>query len=99
MRQDLPPGRMRTGVREHKNPDATRGRLGLGLPEAWSRVNIHARPQPVSAYQFKVVLRGIDPMMWLPLPLHSDQSVTDLHQAIWIALGRSDSPLYRLHNS
>jgi hypothetical protein len=54
-------------------------------------------PQSVSMYQFKVVLRGISPMMWRRLLLRSDHSVADLHYAIQIAMGWSDSHLHQFH--
>jgi hypothetical protein len=54
-------------------------------------------PQSVSVYQFKVVLRGISPMMWRRLLLRSDHSVADLHYAIQIAMGWSDSHLHQFH--
>jgi hypothetical protein len=43
-------------------------------------------------YQFKVVLRGISPMIWRRLLLRSDHSIADLHFTIQIAMGWSDSP-------
>src|SRR5215471_17773929 len=54
-------------------------------------------PQLVSVYQFRVVLRGISPLIWRRLLLRSDQSVADLHYAIQIAMGWSDSHLHRFH--
>jgi hypothetical protein len=48
-------------------------------------------------YQFKVVLRGISPMIWRRLLLRSDQSIADLHYTIQIAMGWSDSHLHRSH--
>jgi hypothetical protein len=46
-------------------------------------------------YQFKVVLRGISPMIWRRLLLRSDQSIADLHYTIQIAMDWSDSHLRR----
>jgi hypothetical protein len=46
-------------------------------------------------YQFKVVLRGISPMIWRRLLLRSDHSIADLHYTIQIAMGWSDSHLHR----
>jgi hypothetical protein len=46
-------------------------------------------------YQFKVVLRGISPMIWRSLLLRSDHSIADLHYTIQIAMGWSDSHLHR----
>jgi Plasmid pRiA4b ORF-3-like protein len=54
-------------------------------------------PQLVAVYQFRVVLRGICPLIWRRLLLRSDQSVADLHYAIQIAMGWSDSHLPRFH--
>jgi len=48
-------------------------------------------------YQFKVVLRGISPMIWRRLLLRSDHSIADLHYAIQIAMGWSDAHLNRFH--
>jgi len=48
-------------------------------------------------YQFKVVLRGISPMVWRRLLLRSDHSIADLHYTIQIAMGWSDSHLHRFH--
>jgi hypothetical protein len=46
-------------------------------------------------YQFKVVLRGVSPMIWRRILLRSDQTIADLHYAIQIAVGWSDSHLHR----
>jgi Plasmid pRiA4b ORF-3-like protein/Integrase core domain len=48
-------------------------------------------------YQFKVVLRGISPLIWRRLLLRSEQSIADLHYAVQIAMGWSDSHLHRFH--
>ena len=48
-------------------------------------------------YQFKVVLRGISPMIWRRLLLRSDQTIADLHYAIQIAMGWTDAHLNRFH--
>ena len=48
-------------------------------------------------YQFKVVLRGISPMIWRRLLLRSDHSIADLHYTIQIAMVWSDSHLHRFH--
>ncbi len=51
------------------------------------------------AYQFKVVLRDVSPMVWRRLLLRSDQSIADLHYAIQIAMDWSDQHLncFRIH--
>jgi hypothetical protein len=54
-------------------------------------------PQAPCVYQFKVVLRGISPMIWRRLLLRSDHSIADLHYAIQIAMGWSDAHLNRFH--
>ena len=53
-------------------------------------------PETLCVYQFKVVLRGISPMIWRRLLLRSDHSIADLHYTIQIAMGWSDSHLNRL---
>ena len=45
----------------------------------------------VCVYQFKVVLRSVSPMVWRRILLRSDQTIADLHYAIQIAMGWSDS--------
>src|SRR5262249_42748492 len=39
-------------------------------------------PQMLCVYQFKVVLRGVSPMIWCRLLLRSDHTIADLHYAI-----------------
>ena len=48
-------------------------------------------PEMLCVYQFKVVLRGISPMIWRRLLLRSDHSIADLPYTIQIAMGWSDS--------
>jgi hypothetical protein len=50
--------------------------------------------QVVCVYQFKLMLRDISPMIWRLL-LRSDHSIADLHYAIKIAMGWSDSHVHR----
>jgi len=52
-----------------------------------------SRSEQIAVYQFKVVLRGISPMIWRRLLMRSDHTVADLHYAIKIAMGWSDSHL------
>jgi hypothetical protein len=40
----------------------------------------------VSVYQFKIVLRGVSPMVWRRLLLRSDHNIADLHYAIQISM-------------
>jgi hypothetical protein len=54
-------------------------------------------PGAVCVYQFKVVLRGVSPMIWRRILLRSDQTIADLHYTIQIAMGWSDSHLHRFH--
>ena len=56
-----------------------------------------AEPGEVCVYQFKVVLRGVSPMIWRRILLRSDQTIADLHYTIQIAMGWSDSHLNRFH--
>jgi Plasmid pRiA4b ORF-3-like protein len=46
-------------------------------------------------YQFHVWLRGLSPMIWRRLLLHSDQTLADLHYALQISFGWSDFHLHR----
>ena len=48
-------------------------------------------------YQFKVVLRGIGPMIWRRMLLRSDHSIADLHYTIQIDMGWTNSHLHRFH--
>jgi Plasmid pRiA4b ORF-3-like protein len=50
-------------------------------------------------YHFHVWLRGISPLIWRRLLLRSDQSIADLHYALQLAFGWSDSHLnrFRIH--
>src|SRR6516225_5574618 len=54
-------------------------------------------PEMLCVYQFKVVLRGISPMIWRRLLLRSDHTIADLHYAIQIAMGWTDAHLNRFH--
>jgi hypothetical protein len=56
-----------------------------------------AEPPAVWVYQFKVVVRGVSPMIWRRILLRSDQTIADLHYSIQIAMGWSDSHLHRFH--
>lgn len=51
----------------------------------------------VCVYQFKVVLRGVSPMIWRRILLRSDQTIADLHYSIQLSMGWSDSHLHRFH--
>jgi hypothetical protein len=49
------------------------------------------------AYQLRVFLRGISPMIWRRLLVRSDNTIADLHYTLQIAFGWSDSHLHRFH--
>jgi hypothetical protein len=51
----------------------------------------------VYVYQFKIVLRRVSPVVWRRLLLRSDHSLADLHYAIQISMGWSDSHLHLFH--
>jgi Plasmid pRiA4b ORF-3-like protein len=50
-------------------------------------------------YQFHAWLRGISPLIWRRLLVRSDQTVANLHYALQLAFGWSDSHLnkFRIH--
>src|ERR1700758_2332117 len=49
------------------------------------------------AYQLRVFLRGISPMIWRRLLVRSDSTIADLHYTLQIAFGWSDSHLHCFH--
>jgi hypothetical protein len=49
------------------------------------------------AYQLRVFLRGISPMICRRLLVRNDSTIMDLHYALQIAFGWSDSHLHRFH--
>src|SRR5437016_4291359 len=51
-------------------------------------------PEPV-AYQFRVVLVGISPLIWRRLLVPSDTTVADFHQVLQISFGWTDSHLHQ----
>jgi hypothetical protein len=51
-------------------------------------------PEPL-AYQLRVVLRGISPLIWRRLIVRGDSSIADLHRTLQVALGWSDEHLHR----
>ena len=53
--------------------------------------------KPAHVYQLKVWLKGISPMVWRRLLVHSDSTIADLHYTIQIAIGWSDVHLNRFH--
>ena len=50
---------------------------------------------PVAVYQFRVWVREISPLIWRRLLVRSDCTLADLHYALQIALGWSDTHLHR----
>src|SRR6267143_1126273 len=46
-------------------------------------------------YQVRVVLRGVSPLIWRRLLVHSDSTLADLHAALQLAFGWSDEHLNR----
>lgn len=54
-----------------------------------------AADSPVEIYQFHVWLREISPMIWRRVLLRSDSSIADLHYALQIVFGWSDTHLHR----
>ena len=81
--------------REHKIPGETGNRTGA-KGRRYNETPM-AESGEVCVYQFKVVLRGVSPMIWRRILLRSDQTVADLHYTIQIAMGWSDSHLNRFH--
>jgi Plasmid pRiA4b ORF-3-like protein len=49
----------------------------------------------VVIHQLKVVLLGINPMIWRRLLVRSDHTIADLHHILQIAVGRTDAHLHR----
>ena len=87
---------------EHKNPGLASSPTELKKPFGslirgdTNRASMPG-PETFCVYQFKVVLRGISPMIWRRLLLRNDHSIADLHYTIQIAMGWSDSHLHRFH--
>jgi len=52
-------------------------------------------PRPPSAYQLRVVLRGISPLIWRRLLVRSDSTIAELHEALQLSFGWSGSHLHR----
>jgi hypothetical protein len=46
-------------------------------------------------YQLRAVLRGISPLIWRRLLVHSDSTVAQLHEVLQIAFGWDDEHLNR----
>ena len=52
-------------------------------------------PTTASAYQLRVVLRGVSPLIWRRLLVRSESSIADLHATLQLVLGWSDDHLHR----
>src|SRR5712691_8188284 len=48
-----------------------------------------------SAYQLRVVLRGVSPLIWRRLLVRTDSTIADLHATLQTTLGWSDEHLNR----
>lgn len=49
----------------------------------------------VVAYQLRVVLRGVSPLVWRRLLVRSDASVAELHEVLQVAFGWEGEHLHR----
>jgi hypothetical protein len=49
----------------------------------------------VAAYQFRIYLREISPMIWRRLLVRSDSTIADLHYTVQIAMGWTDFHLHQ----
>lgn len=49
----------------------------------------------VPAYQLRVVLRGVSPLVWRRLLVRADSSVADLHAVLQVVFGWDDDHLHR----
>jgi len=54
----------------------------------------HSASDPV-VYQFRVVLRGVSPLIWRRLLVRSNSTLADLHATLQTALGWSNEHLHR----
>src|SRR5260370_21407944 len=52
-------------------------------------------PADPFVYRLRVVLRGVSPLIWRRLQVHSDTTIADLHAALQLAFGWSDEHLNR----
>lgn len=51
----------------------------------------------MEAYQLKLVLRGVSPMIWRRLLVRKDMSLAELHKVIQVVMGWDDDFLHRFH--
>ncbi len=54
--------------------------------------------QAADILELRLVLLGINPLIWRRLLVRDDASVADLHYAIQIAMGWEDAHLHRFHS-
>ena len=54
-------------------------------------------PEEESAYQLKIVLRGVSPMIWRRVLVRSDTTIAELHHIIQTVMGWDDWHLHRFH--
>src|SRR5207253_7093412 len=52
-------------------------------------------PSASMVLQLQVVLRGVSPLIWRRLLVHSDATIADLHAILQLALGWTDEHLHR----
>ena len=54
-------------------------------------------PTSLSIYQLRVVLRGISPLIWRRVLVHSETSLAHLHTILQILFAWSDEHLHSFH--
>ena len=52
-------------------------------------------PSGPGIYQLRTVLRGISPLIWRRLLVHSDSTIAQLHEVLQVAFGWEDMHLNR----
>lgn len=57
--------------------------------------SVMAQQESLEVYQLHIFLKGISPMIWRRLLVENNRSIADLHYAIQIAMGWSDSYLHQ----
>lgn len=65
------------------------------LPAATEPGGKPESPTALRAYQLRIVLRKISPIIWRRLLVCGDSSIADLHYTLQIAMGWTDSHLHR----
>ena len=55
---------------------------------------LSTNPEPM-AYQLRVILRGVSPLIWRRLLVCSDSTIADAHRMLQVAFGWSDEHLHR----